>query len=305
MPVLRSFLAPQNILGGIKLKEILKTGSFLLPAILIYGIVVVFPTLYSIVLSFCEWNGLGEKKFIGLKNYVHLFTEDNIFYIALKNNIIWIILTVCLTVLLALVLALVLNKKFKGRIVYRAIFYFPYMLSWIIVGIIWKWMYNPNFGLINQFLDMIGLDFLKGAYLSNTNIALYCVFIAALWQGLGQPMLYFLAGLQTMPSDILEAARIDGAGRFSLFIRIIVPMLKETFVIVLATQIIASMKVYDIVYVMTDGGPANSTQTLATYMYNQTFTYSNLGMGSAIATIMVLIMMIVIVPYVAFSTKED
>ncbi len=287
------------------MKEKFKTGLFLFPALFIYIIVVVFPTVYSLFLSFCDWNGLGAKKFVGLKNYIQLFTSDSVFYTALRNNIIWIILTICLTVLLALLLALVLNRSFRGRIVYRAIFYFPYMLSWIIVGIIWKWMYNPNFGLINQVLGMVGLDSLKGAYLSNTKMALYCVFIAALWQGLGQPMLYFLAGLQTLPNDILEAAKIDGAGKFNLFFRVIVPMLKETFVIVLATQIIASMKVYDIVYVMTDGGPANSTQTLATYMYNQTFTYSNLGVGSAIATVMVLIMMVVIVPYVAFSTKDE
>ena len=287
------------------MKEKFKTGLFLFPALFIYIIVVFFPTVYSLFLSFCDWNGLGAKKFVGLKNYIQLFTSDSVFYTALRNNIIWIILTICLTVLLALLLALVLNRSFRGRIVYRAIFYFPYMLSWIIVGIIWKWMYNPNFGLINQVLGMVGLDSLKGAYLSNTKMALYCVFIAALWQGLGQPMLYFLAGLQTLPNDILEAAKIDGAGKFNLFFRVIVPMLKETFVIVLATQIIASMKVYDIVYVMTDGGPANSTQTLATYMYNQTFTYSNLGVGSAIATVMVLIMMVVIVPYVAFSTKDE
>ena len=287
------------------MKEKFKTGLLLFPALFIYIIVVVFPTVYSLFLSFCDWNGLGAKKFVGLKNYIQLFTSDSVFYTALRNNIIWIILTICLTVLLALLLALVLNRSFRGRIVYRAIFYFPYMLSWIIVGIIWKWMYNPNFGLINQVLGMVGLDSLKGAYLSNTKMALYCVFIAALWQGLGQPMLYFLAGLQTLPNDILEAAKIDGAGKFNLFFRVIVPMLKETFVIVLATQIIASMKVYDIVYVMTDGGPANSTQTLATYMYNQTFTYSNLGVGSAIATVMVLIMMVVIVPYVAFSTKDE
>lgn len=287
------------------MKEKFKTGLFLFPALFIYIIVVVFPTVYSLFLSFCDWNGLGAKKFVGLKNYIQLFTSDSVFYTALRNNIIWIILTICLTVLLALLLALVLNRSFRGRIVYRAIFYFPYMLSWIIVGIIWKWMYNPNFGLINQVLGMVGLDSLKGAYLSNTKMALYCVFIAALWQGLGQPMLYFLAGLQTLPNDILEAAKIDGAGKFNLFFRVIVPMLKETFVIVLATQIIASMKVYDIVYVMTDGGPANSTQTLATYMYDQTFTYSNLGVGSAIATVMVLIMMVVIVPYVAFSTKDE
>lgn len=287
------------------MKEKLKAFSFLAPALLIYIIIIVFPGIYSVVLSLFEWNGVAEKRFVGLANYVKLFTNDDIFRIALKNNVIWIILTVCITVVLALILALVLNGKFTGRIVYRSIFYFPYMLSWIVIGIIWKWMYNPNFGMINTFLGAVGLDSLKGSYLSNPKIALYCIFAAALWQGLGQPMLYFLAGLQTMSSDVLEAARIDGAGKINLFIRIIVPMLKETFVIVLATQIIASMKVYDIIYVMTNSGPANSTQTLATYMYNQTFSYNNLGMGSTVATIMVIIMMFIIVPYVIFSTKED
>lgn len=287
------------------MKEKLKAFSFLAPALLIYIIIIVFPGIYSIVLSLFEWNGVSEKRFVGLANYVKLFTNDDIFRIALKNNVIWIVLTVCITVVLALILALVLNEKFAGRIVYRSIFYFPYMLSWIVIGIIWKWMYNPNFGMINTFLGAVGLDSLKGSYLSNPKIALYCIFAAALWQGLGQPMLYFLAGLQTMSSDVLEAARIDGAGKINLFIRIIVPMLKETFVIVLATQIIASMKVYDIIYVMTDSGPANATQTLATYMYNQTFSYNNLGMGSTVATIMVIIMMFIIVPYVIFSTRED
>ena len=287
------------------MKEKLKAFSFLAPALLIYIIIIVFPGIYSVVLSLFEWNGVAEKRFVGLANYVKLFTNDDIFRIALKNNVIWIVLTVCITVVLALILALVLNGKFTGRIVYRSIFYFPYMLSWIVIGIIWKWMYNPNFGMINTFLGAVGLDSLKGSYLSNPKIALYCIFAAALWQGLGQPMLYFLAGLQTMSSDVLEAAKIDGAGKINLFIRIIVPMLKETFVIVLATQIIASMKVYDIIYVMTDSGPANSTQTLATYMYNQTFSYNNLGMGSTVATIMVIIMMFIIVPYVIFSTKED
>ena len=287
------------------MKEKLKAFSFLAPALLIYIIIIVFPGIYSVVLSLFEWNGVAEKRFVGLANYVKLFTNDDIFRIALKNNVIWIVLTVCITVVLSLILALVLDGKFTGRIVYRSIFYFPYMLSWIVIGIIWKWMYNPNFGMINTFLGAVGLDSLKGSYLSNPKIALYCIFAAALWQGLGQPMLYFLAGLQTMSSDVLEAARIDGAGKINLFIRIIVPMLKETFVIVLATQIIASMKFDDIIYVMTDSGPANSTQTLATYMYNQTFSYNNLGMGSTVATIMVIIMMFIIVPYVIFSTKED
>lgn len=278
---------------------------FMLPALLIYCTIVVVPALYSVSLSFFKWNGLGEKTFVGFRNYKNLFTKDVVFQTAFQNNLIWIVLTVLFTASVALMLALVLNRSFRGRVVYRAIFYFPYMLSWVVIGIIWKWIYNPNIGFLDEMLKLIGLGDLKIRWLSDPKIALYCVFVAALWQGIGQPMLYFLAGLQSVPQELYEAAEVDGAGKFSLFIHITIPQLKETFVIVFATLVIASMKVYDVVYVMTNGGPANSTQTLASYMYSQTFSFSNLGTGSAIATIMMLIMMVIIIPYVLYTTKEE
>lgn len=278
---------------------------FMVPALLIYCMIVIGPALYSVSLSFFKWNGLGEKTFVGLKNYVNLFTKDVVFQTALVNNLIWIVLTVVFTTSAALALAMVLNRSFKGRVVYRAIFYFPYMLSWVVVGIIWKWIYNPGMGFLDEFLKMIGLGDLNITWLSDPKIALYCVFIAALWQGVGQPMLYFLAGLQSIPQELYEAAKVDGAGKVSLFIHITIPQLKETFVIVFATLVIAAMKVYDVIYVMTGGGPANSTQTLASYMYSQTFSYSNLGTGSTVATIMMAVMMVIIIPYVLFTTKED
>ena len=206
---------------------------------------------------------------------------------------------------MSLLLAVVLNRSFKGRVVYRAIFYVPYMLSWVVVGVIWKWMYNPNMGFINEFLKVIGLGNLKVAWLSEPKIALYCVYFAALWQGIGQPMILFLSGLQTIPGDVLEAATIDGAGKVKAFIHITVPMLKETFVVVFATLIIEAMKVYDIIKVMTGGGPGNATETLATYMYSQTFMYNNFGKGSAIASAMFLMMIFIIVPYVIYTAKED
>ena len=277
----------------------------MMPALLIYCMIVIGPALYSVSLSFFKWNGLGEKTFVGLKNYVNLFTKDVVFQTALKNNLIWIALTVIFTTTVALALAMVLNRHFKGRVVYRAIFYFPYMLSWVVVGIIWKWIYNPGMGFLDEFLKMIGLEHLNITWLSDPKIALYCIFIAALWQGVGQPMLYFLAGLQAIPQELYEAAKVDGAGKISLFIHITIPQLKETFVIVFATLVIAAMKVYDVIYVMTGGGPANSTQTLASYMYSQTFSYSNLGTGSTVATIMMAVMMVIIIPYVLFTTKED
>lgn len=277
----------------------------MVPAMVIYCAIVVAPALYSLYLSLFKWNGLGKKTFVGLNNYVNLFTKDQVFRIALKNNLIWIVLTIAFTMTIALLLAIALNRKFRGRVVYRAIFYFPYMLSWVVIGIVWRWIYNPNIGFLDELLRLLHLEDLSIVWLSEPKIALYCVFIAALWQGIGQPMLYFLAGLQGVPKELYEAAEVDGANKASLFFHITIPQLKETFIIVFATLTIASMKVYDVVYVMTNGGPVNSTQTLASYMYAQTFSYTNLGIGSAIASIMMLVMMVIIVPYVLYSTKEE
>ena len=294
--------------GGLSLKSKktdIKFYLFLLPAFIIFSSVVIAPTIYSFYLSFFSWNGIGEKTFVALDNYLNLFLEDAVFLTALKNNFVWILLTIVFTVSLSLMLAVVLNRSFKGRVVYRAIFYVPYMLSWVVVGVIWKWMYNPNMGFINEFLEMIGLESLKVSWLSEPKIALYCVYLAALWQGVGQPMILFLSGLQTIPTDILEAATIDGASRVKAFFYITIPMLKETFVVVFATLIIAAMKLYDIIKVMTGGGPGNATETLATYMYSQTFMYNNFGKGSAVASTMFLMMILIIVPYVIYTAKED
>lgn len=277
----------------------------MVPALAIYCFVVILSAVYSLFLSFFKWNGLGKMKFVGLRNYVNLFTKDPVFKTALTNNLIWIVLTLVFTMTLALFLAVLLNRKMRGRIVYRAIFYFPYMLSWVVIGIVWRWIYNPNIGFLDEILRLLNLEHLSIVWLSEPKIALYCVFIAALWQGVGQPMLYFMAGLQGVPQELYEAAEIDGANSLNKFFYITIPQLKETFIIVFATLTISAMKVYDVVYVMTNGGPANSTQTLASYMYNQTFNFSNLGTGSAIASIMMLIMMIIIVPYVSYTTRED
>lgn len=277
----------------------------MMPALLIYSSIVVIPAIYSVALSFFKWNGIGKITPVGLRNYVNLFTRDTVFQVALSNNLIWIVLTLVFTTSLALGLALMLNRSFKGRTAYRAVFYFPYMLSWVVIGIIWKWIYNPNIGFLDEMLKLFGLSHLNITWLSDPKIALYCIFVAALWQSTGQPMLYFVSGLQAIPNELYEAADVDGAGTWSRFIHITIPQLRETFVIVFATLVISAMKVYDVVYVMTGGGPVNSTQTLASYMYSQTFEFSNLGTGSAISTVMMLVMMVVIIPYILFTTRRD
>lgn len=278
---------------------------FILPAFIIYTSVVIGPTLYSAYLSLFKWNGIGPKEFVGFRNYINLFTKDKIFLISIENNFTWIVLTLVVTMVIALGFALLFNQNFKGRTFFRSYFYFPYTLSFIMIAIVWRKIYDPSSGFLNEFLRAINLDHLTGTWTANPNIALYCIFAAAAWQGIGQPMILFLTGLQTVPHEIVEAAKIDGAGRFRTLFSVIFPLMKETFIIVIATLIIASMKVYDIILGMTGGGPANSTQTLATYMRAQTFLYGHFGIGTAIAIVMLLLMLLIIVPYMIFTARTD
>ena len=277
---------------------------FLMPALIIYLSVIVFPVFYSLYISLFKWNGIGDMEFVGLNNYINLFVSDPIFITALKNNIIWIVLTLVVTMTIALALAVMLNKQFKGRTFFRGFFYFPCVIAPIAVSIIWRWIYNPSVGFINEFASLLGLDFSQ-SWLSDPKVSIYAVFVAALWQAVGQPMILFLAGLQGVSTEVLEAAVIDGANGRKKFFKITIPLMKETFVIVIATLIVAAMKVFDVVQGLTGGGPNNATQMLSTYMYSQTFAYNNVGIGTAISCIMVIIMMLVIVPYVSFTAKDD
>ncbi|WP_068504363.1 carbohydrate ABC transporter permease [Paenibacillus kribbensis] len=286
--------------------RMLKPWLFLLPALIIYLTVIFVPAVYTFFLSFFSWNGVApHKEFVGLGNYAELFTQDTVFMRALKNNLFWMIGSLTLIMGAGLGLALLLNKKLKGRIFFRGVFYFPYVLSGIVVATGWTWLYNPTQGFVNKMLALLGLESWQHAWLAEPDIALYAVFVAAMWQGIGQPMVLFLAGLQSIPQDPYEAALIDGAKPYQSFFYITLPLLRETFVIVVATTLIASMKVYDIIYGMTGGGPAESTQVLSSWMYSQTFKFANIGMGSAIAFILVLISMTIIIPYVYFTTRKS
>ncbi len=282
----------------------LSAYAFLIPAGIIYLSVIIIPVFYSLYISLFHWNGIGEMKFKGLGNYLQLFTADKIFFTALKNNLIWIVLTIMITMTVSLGLAVMLNHKFKGRTFFRGFFYFPCVIAPIAVAIIWRWIYNPNVGFINQFFSALGINYSQ-SWISDPDVSLYTVFAASLWQAVGQPMILFLAGLQSVSAEVLEAAIIDGAGPIKKFFYITVPLMKETFVIVIATLIVAAMKVFDVVQGLTGGGPNNATQMLSTYMYSQTFQYNNVGLGTAIACIMVIMMLVVIVPYVSFTAKEN
>lgn len=295
---------PQRILRKAEIKRTLKPIMYMLPALIIYLVVIVIPTFYTLYLSFFQWNGVSaEKIFVGLGNYINLFTNDTVFAKGLKNNIIWTVLSLVFSMGFALLLALMLNKSFKGRALFRSVFYFPFILSNVVVAIIWVWIYHPNMGLLNDLLGNLGIKGLP--WLADPKIALYAVFIAATWQHVGSSMVIFLAGLQSMSKEPFEAAKVDGANSFQAFYNITLPLLRETFIIVFATTLFYSMRVFDIIYAMTGGGPAHSTQVLASWMYYQGFTLNNVGNGSAISMVLLFLVMIIAVPYILWQGKKS
>jgi raffinose/stachyose/melibiose transport system permease protein len=278
---------------------------FLAPSLAIYSVVVVYPMIYSAWLSFFRWDGVAPTKvFVGLDNYGNLLTQNDVFWIALRNNAIWLVAALLLPTSIGLGLAVLLNSKFRGSHIFRSVFYFPSVLSLAVVGLIWTWIYHPDLGLLNQALTASGLQSLTRNWLSDPNIAIYPVIIAATWNAVGLPMLLFLAGLQTIPEELHEAAKVEGAGPVRRFLYVTFPLLRETTLIVLAITAINALKAYDIIYAMTNGGPANSTQLLSTWMYFLTYNYNQVGLGTAIAMVLFLLTLIFAIPYIRFMTRK-
>jgi len=282
-------------------KSNISSWLFIVPAGVIYLSVIIMPVLYSVFISFFRWNGISKMQFVGLNNFINLFT-DPIFLKAVSNNLIWVFLSLIGTMTIALALAIMLNRDFAGRTFFRGFFYFPAVIAGITTAIIWRWIYNPTLGFINQLFIQLGINF-QQTWISSPQSSLYAVFIASLWQSIGLPMIFFLAGLQTVPEEVLEAAHIDGASHLRRFFVITIPMMKETFIIVIANLIIGAMRVFDVVMGLTAGGPNNATQMM-TYMYNQTFRFNNVGYGTAVAVLMIVFMLMIIVPYIRTVAKD-
>jgi len=279
--------------------------AFLAPALVIYSVVVVYPMVYSAYLSLFRWDGISPTKvFVGLDNYVILLTQNDVFWIALKNNAIWLVCALLLPTSIGLGLGILLNSKFRGSHIFRSVFYFPAVLSLAVVGLIWTWIYHPDLGLLNQMLGALGLKGLQRNWLSDPQIALYPVIIAATWNAVGLPMLLYLAGLQTIPEELHEAAKVEGAGPIQRFFYITFPLLRETTLVVLAITAINALKAYDIIYAMTNGGPANRTQLLSTWMYFLTYNYNQVGLGTAIAVVLFSLTLIFAIPYIRFMTRK-
>lgn len=294
-------------------QTLLRTGwrrssslPFLLPALLIYGAFALYPMVDALWLSFFDWDGVSsDREWVGLENYVQIFTRDPVFWTAVQNSLIWVVLSLIIPTAIGLAFAVGLDQKLRGRNVLRAALYLPAIIASIAVATMWSWMYNPFLGLVNATLEAVGLEGLIQDWLGDPDVALYSVLVAYVWQSTGVAMVLFLAGLQNVPSELKEAARTDGANHWQTFRAVTFPALMPTFVVVTVLSIISSLKVFDLVYGMTGGGPAQSTQVLALWSYTQSFRLHDYGNGMAVAMVLLAVTLAVVIPYYAWIGRRD
>ena len=254
----------------------------LIPALIIYLTFSIIPIVISIYYSFMEWNGFGPMEFVGLQNFIDI-AKDPIFWKAVKNNIYVVLASVFGQIPIALVLALLLNRKVKGAKLFRTIGFMPVVISTVVISLTWNMFYNSEIGFINRFLEGIGLGSLTQNWLGDPKWAMISVCITIIWQFVGLYFIIFLAALQNVPGEVLEAAEIDGASGWKRTIFITIPMIWDSILIAVILCISGSLRTFDLIYVMTNGGPAHSTEVMAIYMYEKTFSSMKYGYGSAVS----------------------
>lgn len=265
-------------------------ATFLAPYLCIFFLFRLGPSLAGFWISLTDWNIVGTPAFVGFKNFAKLFGAKY-FYTALSNTFLFVLICVPLLVAFSLSLATLFNQKLKGIGVARAITIIPYVLIPAVVGCIWNWMYSYQFGVLNYYLQKIGLPAV--GWLIDANAALPSVAVVIIWSYTGYDMILYLAGLQGIPNSLYEAAKIDGANKRQCFTKITLPLLKPVTSLVVTLTTINTVQVFDQIYVMTNGGPGTSTLTLVQYLYTSAFKDYKMGYASAIGTVIVLILIVV------------
>ena len=274
-----------------KRREWLAAAIFLAPNMIGLTVFIVIPVIAGFVISFTEWDMLSAPEFIGFDNYVELLTDDRFFWLTLKNTLVYSLFVIPGSIVISLLLALALNTHIRGVGIYRTIYFLPFVSSTIAISLVWKWIMHPDFGILNGFLGLFGVPRL--GWLQDRNMALFSVAIVAIWHSAGYNMTIFLAGLKGIPKTYYEAAEIDGATYWQRFWRITFPLLTPTLFFVLVISLIGSFQVFNLVYIMTDGGPGSSTQVYVYYLWENAFSYFRMGYASAMAYILFLIMLVI------------
>ena len=273
--------------------------------IIVFVVLVVWPLASSFYYSFTNWNGFSsEYDYVGFDNFEKLIT-DKLFRNAAINTVIWMVAAILLPTLLGLGLALLIDSRVPGAPVFKSIFYLPICLSAVVVGQIWVWIYQPDWGLLNTVLSLASNEAWNYAWLAKPDTALGSVIVAWSWQQTGLSMVIYLAGLTSIPSDLIEVCEIEGASAWQRTRLVIIPLLTPATVVVVALSVINSLKGFDILYIMTGGGPFNSSDTLAMHMYNESFKKYLMGYGSAISVVLFLVALTIIRIYFRQLKRVD
>jgi multiple sugar transport system permease protein len=276
---------------------------FLAPGIIMFLVYVIFPIFQSIWISFYEWDGLGPKTWVGTRNYVDLLDDDS-FYTSLKNNLIWLVLYL-LAVPAGLAVALFLNQKVWGIRLYKSLFFFPFVISQVVVGLIFSWFYAPDFGLLPKIFEFFGGS--PVAVLADDRYATYGVIAAGLWPQIAYCMILYLTGLNNINPEQVEAARMDNAKGWSMLWNIIIPQLRPATFIALVVTIIGALRSFDLISIMTVGGPYGASRVLSYFMYEQALSEYGvaMGYGAAIAVVLFAIMLVFISLFVVRMLSQE
>jgi multiple sugar transport system permease protein len=275
---------------------------FLAPAVIVFATYVVIPIFQSFWLSLYDWDGLSPtKKFIGLSNYTALF-QDEQFWTSLKNNIYWLVLFL-LGPVIGLAIAIFLNQKIRAMRIVKSIFFFPFVLSGVVIGLVFSWFYEPAHGLLNAILGIFGLPSISP--LSDPQLVTPAIIAAGLWPQIAYCMILYLTGLTAVDPEQIEAARIDGARGMKMLWHVIIPQLRPATFIAVVVTIIGALRSFDLVQVMTDGGPFGSSSILAYFMFQQSITNFRMGYGAAIAVVLFLIMSVFIAFFLRHMIRSE
>jgi raffinose/stachyose/melibiose transport system permease protein len=285
--------------------QVITIAGFLLPATIVYVGLVLLPVAQAVYFSFFRWNGLGPlEQFSGLANYVRILS-DRAFLGALSHNLQLVVLSLAFQLPLSLGLALLIREMTRGRATFRTIFFLPFVLSEVVTGVIWNFIYRPQGGLINALIQMVAPGSDPSALLADPETVLYALFVVITWKYFGYHMILYIAGLQNIPAEIEEAAAIDGCSRLQTLRYITLPLLGSTVRLSIYLSVLGSLQFFDLIWVMTTGGPVGASDTMATYLYKYGFQRFQLGYGSAVAVILFLICFSFSLIYQRFAMRRD
>ena len=262
---------------------------FLLVPVLLLAALKIWPVFYNLYLSFTRYELFEPPRFVGLKNYKYVF-ENKVAFQSIINTLLFTIEAVPLGTALALIIAKLLDQSIRGRVFLRTLYYLPVVSSVVVSAMIWRWIYSPQHGLLNYFLGIVGIP--PQHWLNDPNLALISLVIVTIWGSIGSNMVIFLAGLQDIPRDVIEAARVDGASPVQSFLRITVPLMRPVILFVVVTFTISIFRNFGLIFMLTQGGPFNRTNTMVWEVYQNVFGYLRLGRGAAISVVMLVIVLI-------------